>query len=513
MSVASERTAGSRGSRASRTNYRVVSKTSNVDESLFGANTGPNGADTTTISRKQIEKLVGKQPMPGNVESIVISDKDLQRMKTAAVIETAKDVAQRKKRMEADKEARQRKSKERKEKMIQMEVERKKNAPLTETEKKQKKKSLGILAKAQSMLDEELDQVKHMNQMVAYGKCVTIRDAQIQEKVLIENEEDKNEAELDKMMEIERLRAISKYEKVETEKKKFAKESAKMIVQQMEHREHERELALEVKEQEQLQMLKHIERLAQEEKEEAERKKEAGKVLLKTVLEANSSQINRKQQLKDEDRMEDEKIAAYVREREAREAAHAAEQDRIKAEKEAEVSKLRAMQEKMADTKAEQDALRAKRAQEAAEREWRAKELKAAQDRDARIKDLAMSREQQMQDKEMKLAEQAQLEKEEFDRILRVQLEAERAEKAEVQAKREAALKHSDHIRDQIKFNGALRKQAKNNFLKEGQQLRERMEAEREKVEEIKIQKLEALEIAGVPKKYRAELESKKVSI
>ena len=31
-------------------------------------------------------------------------------------------------------------------------------------------------------LDEEMDDVKHMNQMMLYSKIVTIRDAQIQEK-------------------------------------------------------------------------------------------------------------------------------------------------------------------------------------------------------------------------------------------------------------------------------------------------------------------------------------------
>lgn len=34
------------------------------------------------------------------------------------------------------------------------------------------------------MLDEDMDDVKHMNQMMLYSKIVTIRDAQIQEKRL-----------------------------------------------------------------------------------------------------------------------------------------------------------------------------------------------------------------------------------------------------------------------------------------------------------------------------------------
>ena len=40
-----------------------------------------------------------------------------------------------------------------------------------------------LLARAKQAMDEEHDDVKHMNQMVLYAKCVTIRDQQIHEKV------------------------------------------------------------------------------------------------------------------------------------------------------------------------------------------------------------------------------------------------------------------------------------------------------------------------------------------
>lgn len=57
-----------------------------------------------------------------------------------------------------------------------------------------------------------MDDVKNMNQMILYSKCVTIRDAQIEEKrnMMIESEEESRR--LDLMMEIERLKAIENYE-------------------------------------------------------------------------------------------------------------------------------------------------------------------------------------------------------------------------------------------------------------------------------------------------------------
>ena len=52
------------------------------------------------------------------------------------------------------------------------------------------------------------------------------------------------------------------------------------------------------------------------------------------------------------------------------------EHERIRIEKEKEVARLRALQERASDEQAERDALRAKRAQEQNERQWRRKVCK-----------------------------------------------------------------------------------------------------------------------------------------
>lgn len=54
-----------------------------------------------------------------------------------------------------------------------------------------------------------------MNQMMLYSKCVTIRDAQIEEKKHMMLEAEEESRRLDLMMEIERLKALENYE-VET---------------------------------------------------------------------------------------------------------------------------------------------------------------------------------------------------------------------------------------------------------------------------------------------------------
>lgn len=39
-----------------------------------------------------------------------------------------------------------------------------------------------VLQRARDKLDEDMDDVKHMNRMMLYSKVATIRDAQVQEK-------------------------------------------------------------------------------------------------------------------------------------------------------------------------------------------------------------------------------------------------------------------------------------------------------------------------------------------
>ena len=67
-------------------------------------------------------------------------------------------------------------------------------------------------SRAQTLLDEQLDEVKNMNQMMLYSKCVTIRDAQLEEKKHVKAEAAEEERRLDVMMEVERLKALDLYE-------------------------------------------------------------------------------------------------------------------------------------------------------------------------------------------------------------------------------------------------------------------------------------------------------------
>jgi len=509
----------------SRSSYRRVAATSQVDEALFGntdtptahkrqgmsSSRGRGGASADVISMETIEQLVGGRPSMAAPDSVVIRDSDLDRMRQAARIVTEVDMMEAKKAAAASKAAQQSKVLARKERMLAMEVTRKANAPKSQSELRKVQKDNGTLSKAKGALDEQLDDVKHMNQMMAYAKCVTIRDAQIAEKVEVEKEMEAEEIRLDTIMEIERVKAIQRAAEVEGAKAKTRREGALVIVDQIKAREMQRELELEQKEIEQQMMLKHIQRMEAEDRKALEHKKEAGQVLLEQVLDANRAQIEKKQEYKLLEEAEEQRRLGYLIEKEKREESLREEADRIKAEKEAETLRLRAMQEKAADLKGEEDALRAKRAQEASERAWRAKELAAARAHEEKQRALKIARNVQMREKERKLAEQAQLEKLEFERILQVQAEADARDRESMEVKHEINIGHSNEIRDIIMRNEVERKVQRAQFLSEGDKLKGRMGTESEKVEHIKERKLEELEACGVPEKYRAELERYKI--
>ena len=116
-------------------------------------------------------------------DATIIRLKDVHRIQNDSIILTNQDIQRMKKDRETAKDRDRAVAIERKKRMLKMEEEAKKKVPPTETEKLKIDADNATLSKAQTMLDEESDDVKKMNQMMLYSKCVTIRDEQIKEKV------------------------------------------------------------------------------------------------------------------------------------------------------------------------------------------------------------------------------------------------------------------------------------------------------------------------------------------
>lgn len=68
------------------------------------------------------------------------------------------------------------------------------------------------------MMEEQDDEIKKLNELILNAKCHAIRDAQLQEKEEVLSTMKDEEARLDIMMEIDRLKALQESEEREQDR-------------------------------------------------------------------------------------------------------------------------------------------------------------------------------------------------------------------------------------------------------------------------------------------------------
>ncbi|KAI8464416.1 MAG: tumor suppressor, Mitostatin-domain-containing protein [Monoraphidium minutum] len=494
--------------------YRVVGALSTVDESLFNgrSSSGAKKAAKAASDQKQPAAKPARKPQPRGgaaaraPQVVSLRQEDVARMRAEAPIMSAEELAALRREVAARREEGMAAAKARKERMMALEEEARSKAPPPESEAVRGEADGRTLARAEALIEEEADEVKLMNRMVRYAQCVTVRDKQIVEKRAAALAEAEEQRRLDAEMEVERLRALEAYQNRDKQRLAEQQRGALTLKGQLAEREAQRVAAEELRDQERAQMLRELERLKEEEARAAADRRARAAALMREVAEANEDQIARKAAAAERDRDEELRVAEYIRQRDAREQAAAAERERAAQEREMEVARLRGLQERLADRQGEVDEMRARRWQEAKDREWRNKERAAAERQAAMVRDLAEARESQMRSKLQLQADVAQLERTEFDRVLGVnkQREAELAAQADAQRRISAAYKRD--LQSQVMAANEAKELERRAHLEEGRRLREAAEREKARLEEIKSRKLQDLAAAAVPPKYQAEL-------
>lgn len=205
----------------------------------------------------------------------------------------------------------------------------------------EKNKAETLLSKAQKKLDNDLDDVKAMNQMVLYSKVVTIRDKQLEENKRLEQEWIEEQKKLDLMMEIERLKVLKEEEEREKRKAQARKKGAQVIVDQIQDRTIQRMKEQEIRDKERLELLSNIERMKKEDAAEAEAKRQRINTLMKQAAEANAQSLIEREKRAKEEKDQENEIIAYQKARDQKEYEAQLEAQRIKDEKEREIQRLR----------------------------------------------------------------------------------------------------------------------------------------------------------------------------
>lgn len=211
----------------------------------------------------------------------------MERIKAATTIKTKEQLIQEKRLFEEQKNAALAKSKLRKAKMMEMDQQRTSKVKPTDYQVNEKNKAESLLSKAQKKLDEDLDDVKHMNQMMLYSKVVTIRDKQLDENKQLEAEWIAEQKKLDLMMEIERLKVLKEEEEREVKKAEQRLKGKQVIVDQIQERTIQRMKEQEIRDKERLQLLAHIDKMKKEDEDAAQAKRDRVNMLMKQAAEAN----------------------------------------------------------------------------------------------------------------------------------------------------------------------------------------------------------------------------------
>ncbi|XP_032898527.1 cilia- and flagella-associated protein 45-like [Amblyraja radiata] len=231
------------------------------------------------------------------------------------------------------------------------------------------------------------------------------------------------------------------------------------------------------------------------------------------IKEANDAVQRRKEELHEQDRMADQKVREFQDLKLKRETEFEELQKRLRREKAVEVARLQALQERAQDIKAEQDELRAKRSQEAAERDWRRKELDDEKKKAKLNAVLKESRSTQIQQKQHFLAVQANKERQEFERVLKVQKEQMEKEQMEEDDKRHGRTRFATDLREQIREKEQKHIAERAAFFEEGKRLKEEAHQRRVRLDQVKQKKLDELRSVGLPEKYCHQIERRLKSI
>ncbi|XP_051849651.1 cilia- and flagella-associated protein 45 isoform X1 [Antechinus flavipes] len=517
-----------------RTRYRTKAMNSEVDESLFGGGkpSRQNRSESPIVllrDKQCIQKNLGWTHKPETIqlitrdmvrdlviptedpsgESLIISPEEFERIKFASRVLTqeernAMEEAHRKERADVLNAVTLRKQM-----MKQKEMVRQKNRKLNDLEEEAKERAQNLLEKANAMRMEQEVEIKDMNQIIRNARCHAIRDAQILEKRLIQKEMDTEEKRLDQIMELERQKAIEREEELLRKRKEERIRGRRHIIQQMEKNEEERSLKAEVREQEIQQMLQYIEQLQEEDIKDMEQRHQDKLRMQAEIKRINDENQKRKEDLLNQEKLADQIVMEFTKKKLVRESEFEAEQEKIRKEKDKETARLRAMQEKAQDYQAEQDALRARRNQEMAEREWRQKEKESAQKKAETEAMMKQIRKEQVAFKEHSLAVQVQRDRDEFERILRAQRLQIEKEHEEEEKKAKENLHHANELRRQVRENQQKQVQERIATFEEGRRLKEEAQKRRERIDDIKRKKMEELRATGLPEKYCIEAERK----
>lgn len=441
-----------------------------------------------------------------NANAVTLSHTELQRIKEASLSAEEQLLRDEKRRVEEAKALTRAKALEVTRQM--REIDRRNQAEATrELDAENEKFKTELQAQIAEKKAEEIDEVKRMTSLANEARAVGVLNQQVQEKRERFRGEFEETKRVDQMLEAGRQRKVQEVLEKEREHREAELRGRKVIIEQIKDNHLKRLKQANEQEEEGQMMLAQIRRLQEEEAEETLQKADKKKGMFQEIMETNHQAIMFKQEQALKEKLENEKIMAYLKEKVQKEEEQARRAQEARERKEREVAVLREKQEKAMDRQQELDQLRAKRMRQNEEKAARQREAEEAESVRRQNMELNAARTAQAEEKQRKLFEQAMMDKAEFEKILAAQKDAKERDLRALEDKENRVRQYREDLQKQMMVNQEKTAQVDRDFKEEGRLICKRIDQEKETIRQKHTEKLGGLRAEGVAPGHTAKLQ------
>ncbi|XP_063629326.1 cilia- and flagella-associated protein 45-like isoform X2 [Cydia splendana] len=345
------------------------------------------------------------------------------------------------------------------------------------------------------------------NRVILASKCHAIRDAQIVEKDLIKKEIMEEERRLDAIMEENRQAAVARAEAEEERRHGLRLQNLTALKEQISSHEFAKVIETERIEEESIRVNQSNIAMQIDEAQKLKEKQTQQRMLKEMLDQGNAELLYFKQLQMEEERINDLRVANFLKQRQERESRNRAEAEAIKAAKQKGIDHIAKAQKAEQELKEELERIRNLKIQEDVEREYRRKERDNAIRRNREMKNLHEAREQQIQDIHRMIAREIAKDEQSFNNAARQNEEFLQKEK-ELDNKRKARVEnHRQAIMKQINDKERARAELREKIHNEGVALRMEQEQQDKYESRVMKEKVAAMRKQKVAEKYVKEVQ------
>ena len=350
--------------------------------------------------------------------------------------------------------------------------------------------------------------VKAFDTLCRKAKAATIWDRQLDERKVMEKMYINKEKKLDEMMELERLKEIKYLEEKNNIIKTYEKEGQKVIIDQIFENDKERNRKREQIEREKILMKRQLEKLKEEDRKMAIRKKNEAEAKIRECMETQRIMALNKRKKILEEKEEDLKNKKFNMDKNRQEEELIKEKKRLAIQKEKEIQAMREKQERQKDKQDEINEIKAKRAQKEAELKEIQKEKEEILKKEKMLEEMKMFNDKQLALKKVLTEQEIEKDKKLMEKMKNENEKIKEQERIKEKIKLEKLLANKIELEKQIVDREEKERIKKIKELEEGKKIKKEQDKYFMSLEEIRRQKIKELKDLNIKDAYIVPLKT-----